>query len=140
MDRVFKHRWQTILFFTVLAVLFLGIFYGAIHGPWDPRFRRRMNERMGTVQTSPPPSPIQGDHITLARGQPLTVGKSRFVFHGIEKRQIHIAVYLLELDPEVAYHHLIPIKAAKKGLRLGGQGYVLTSYGKNRIKLRRQSP
>ena len=137
MDRIFKHKWQTILFFTVIAALFGGIFYGAYHGPWDPRFKRRLDERMGTVKVARP-SPIQKDKITLDRGQPLTVGKNKFVFHGIDRNQIHIAVYLLELDPEVPYHHRIEIKSARKGVRLGGQNFRLVSSGKNRIKLSRK--
>lgn len=134
MDRVFKRRWQTILFFSVLAILFFGIFYGAYHGPWDPRFRRRMEQTERLNKKAPPP-PIQKDKITLTRNEPLTVGKKRFVFHGIEKNQIHIAVYLLELDSEFAYHHRIPIKEAKRGFRLGEQNFILLSRGKNRIQL-----
>ena len=139
MDRMFKHKWQTILFFTVIAALLIGIFYGAYHGPWDPRYKRRLNERMGTAQI-PPRSPIQKDNITLSRGQPLTFGKNRFVFHGIDQGQIHIAVYLLELDPEVPYHHHINVDEAKKGVRLGGQNFVLISSGKTRIKLSAKAP
>ena len=134
MDSVFKRRWQTILFFSALAILFIGIFYGAYHGPWDPRFRRRM-EQTTHLHKKAPPSPIQKDKITLTCNEPLTVGKNRFVFHGIEKNQVHISVYLLELDPEFAYHYRIPIKEAVRGFRLGGQSLVLLSKGKNRIKV-----
>ena len=118
-----------------MAAILFGVFYGAYHGPWDPRYKRRMNERMGTAKSAAL-SHIEKDKITLNRGQPLVVGKSRLVFHGIEKNRIHVAVYLLELDPEVPYHHQIPIKEAKRELRLGGQDYVLVSHARNRIQLR----
>ena len=134
MDRIFKRRWQTILFFSVLAILFIAIFYGAFHGPWDPRFRRRMEETARQYKKAPPP-PIQKDKITLTRNEPLTVGKNRFLFYGIEENQVHIAVYLLELDPEFAYHYRIPIKEARKGFRMGGQYFVLRSQRQNRIQL-----
>lgn len=136
MEGVFRRRIQAILFFSTLIALGFAIFYGAYHGPWDPRFRRRMEAtRRIYDKKPPPPPPIVNDKATLTRGQPLKIGKNKLLYHGIENEKLHIAVYILELDPEVAYHHRIPIKEAKKGIRLGGQAFNLISYGQSSLQL-----
>ena len=134
MDGVLKHRWQWVLFIGVLVGLTTAIFYGAYHGPWDPRLRNRW-DRMATLNR-PAPLAIQGDKITLLLGQALQLPKIKLIYQGLDKNQIHLAVYLMELDPEVAYMHQIPISKAKRGFRLGDQKMVLLSHSKQRLTLR----
>ena len=137
MDRIFKQRWKTILFFAVLACLFVGIFYGAIHGPWDPRFRRRM-EKYQVQPSNAPKSFVRKDKLTLHLNHPLSTQRYRFVYHGIENHRIHLALYILDLDPNFAYHHRVDIAQARSGFRMGEQAFRLESYGKNKIRLVKQ--
>ncbi len=135
MEGISKRRYQSVLLFSVLAVLVIGIFYGAYRGPWDKSFRNRMEQRFGTFQKELS-SRMQNDKMTLICGQPLSTEKLKLIYHGLEKGRLKMAIYILELDPESAYHYQLPIKEAKKGFRIGGQNFVLESYGKNQIQLR----
>jgi hypothetical protein len=135
MDETKKRRVLGFLLFTVMTGLLFGIFYGAYHGPWDPRLRRRLEERYQAPPTPPPPA-VQGDRVTLFRGQPVTVGKNKLVFYGIEAGFLLLSVYLLELDPATAYNHRIPEKTARAGFTLGGQNFVLTRQSDETVQLR----
>lgn len=137
MDEISKRRLKGILLFSVLGLLLIGIFYGAYHGPWDPSVRNYI--RQGTTPTAgkplPLPAPVPDGTITLRRGQRVTVGKRTLIYQGVKDKQIRLAVYVLDLDPQVAYHHKIPIQEAKKGFRLAGQSYDLISQSRSSIRL-----
>jgi hypothetical protein len=133
-----KRRLLGGLLFAAMASLMFGIFYGAYHGPWDPRLHQRLQERYPARQPVAP-SPVEKDRVTLTRGQPVTVGKNRLVFYGRDDDSLLIAVYILELDPEVAYYHRIPEKEASSGFRLNGQDFALVFHRKNQIQLKTSS-
>ena len=135
MDETKKRRVLGFMLFTVMAGLLFGIFYGAYHGPWDPRLRRHLEERYQAPPTPPPPA-VQGDRVTLLRGQPVIVGKNKLVFYGLQAGCLLLSVYLLELDPDVAYHHRIPAKAARAGFTLGGQNFVLARQSDESVQLK----
>lgn len=135
MEEAKKRRLQGFLLFAAMASLIFGIFYGAYFGPWDPRLRRRLQELYATPTPAPPPV-VQKDRVTLTRGQPVTVGKNKLVFYGLENDSFLISVYLLDLDPEVAYHYRISEKEAKGGFTLGGHDFALVLHRKNQIQLR----
>ena len=134
MEEWSQNRFLRIFVLMVMAGIVFGLFYRAYNWP--------------AGQSPPPPetaylddppkkklSPIKENQVTLLRGRPVTVSKKKLVYHGLDNGRIHIAVYILELDPEVPYHHRIPVKEAKKGFRLGGQQFFLDAYGKHRIRL-----
>ena len=135
MEEATKRRLQGVLLFAAMASLIYGIFYGAYFGPWDPRLRRRLQERYA-MPPPPPPPPVQKDRVTLTRGQPVVVGKSKLIFYGLENNYFLMALYLLDLDPEVAYYYRISDKKAKGGFTLGGQYFALVFHRKNQIQLR----
>lgn len=134
MEEWSKNRFFSIFVLLVMAGIVVGLFYRAYN--WPAGQGPRPPE---TAYLDDPPkkklSPIKGNRVTLLRGRPVTAWKKKLVYHGLDNDRIHIAVYILELDPEVPYHHKIPVKEAKKGFRLGGQKFFLAAYGKHRVQL-----
>jgi len=130
-----KNRFLNIFVLIVMAGIVVGLFYRAYKWPVGQSGVHPPEKKTKTVSTSKARSPIQGHRVTLLRGRPVTAWKNKLVYHGLDNGRIHIAVYILDLDPEVPYHHKIPIKEAKKGFRLGGQKFQLEAYGKHRIRL-----
>lgn len=138
MDETSKRRLKGILLFCVLGLLLIGIFYGAYHGPWDPRLRSYVHEGPPKATVSkpmPPPVPVQDGTITLRRGRRVTFGKRTFIYQGAKDKQIRLAVYVLDLDPQVAYHHRIPLQEAKRGFRVAGHSYHLISQSRSSLRL-----
>jgi hypothetical protein len=137
MDEISKRRLKGVLLFSVLGFLLFGIFYGAYHGPWDPRLRNYVRQGPTATVTKPlpPPAPVQDGTITLRRGLRVTVGKRALIYYGVKDKQIHLAVYVLDLDPQVAYHHRIPLQEAEKGFRVAGHAYHLISQNRSTIRL-----
>lgn len=137
MDEIPKRRLKGVLLFSVLGLLLFGILYGAYHGPWDPRLRDyvRKGSPAAIAKPLPPPAPVQDGTIMLRRGQRVTVGKRTLIYQGVKDKQIHLAVYVLDLDPQVAYHHKIPLQEAKTGFRLAGQSYQLIWQSRSSIRL-----
>ena len=138
MDRIFKHRWQTVLFFATLAGIVYGIFYSAYRGPWAQSVQRRIDQAMRRYEQNAP-KPIEKGRIVLSPNQPLKVDKKSLVFSGIENGQLLIAVYMLELDPQVPYFHRIPIAEARQRFHLGGQAFKLVAHDEQGITLRARS-
>jgi len=134
MEEWSKNRFFSIFVLLVMAGIVFGLFYRAYNWPAGQSMRppETTSKDASSKKTL---SPIKDNRVTLLRGRPVTEWKKKLVYHGLENDRIHIAVYILELDPEVPYHHKIPVKEAKKGFRLGGQKFFLAAYGKHRIKL-----
>jgi hypothetical protein len=137
MEETRKRRWLIILFFTVIAGLFIGFIYSAITGRVDPRYRRRLENsvtRFNERQQQKAPDTI---NITLNVGQQIQVGKNKIAFKALENGMLHLELFILELDPEAGYPHTIPVKDARRGIELGDHRYVLKSASKSQIKLKR---
>lgn len=134
MEELPKKRLTGVLFFLLTGAFVFAIFYSAYHPAMTPR--APIAENPGApAQKKEIENPIKDNRITLAIGNPVTVWKRKLLYHGIEEDRIHIAVYILELDPEVPYHHRVPIDEAKEGIHLAGKAFDLVSYGKRSITL-----
>ena len=129
MQDVHKQRIKGFLMFFAMGMLVFGIFYGTYHGPWDKSLRNdmaRIKKLYDKRAKERPKLPaVQKDRIILALDQPVRFGRNEYVFKGLEDGRIHIAVYILDLDPEAAYHHTVPLREAGKGFRLAGQPFKL---------------
>jgi hypothetical protein len=134
MEGISKEYIKSALVFAAMAAITFGIFYGAYHGTWDKDFQRQVRETKWAWETIKPLA-TANDKVTLTLQKPVVVGKNKLVFQGLEHNQIHIAVYILAIDPQSAYHHTISIREAKKGFRLGEVHFKLVDYDKNEIRL-----
>jgi hypothetical protein len=136
MDEVAKHRLKGIFLFSILGVLSFGIFYVAYHGPWDPRLRNYIKQGPAATKKPPPPSlPLQDGKFTLLRGRRITIGNRALIYYGVNQECLHLAVYVLDLDAQTAYHHQIPIHEARRGFRIAGHEYILVSAHRSSIQL-----
>lgn len=124
MRDVFKHRLKGLLVFVVMGLLAFGIFYGAYHGPWDQRFREDMASRNWVYERPRLPA-VQKDRIILALDEPVRFKGYKFVYRGLDQGRIRLAVYIMDLDPESAYLHVVPVREARQGLRLAGETFRL---------------
>ena len=131
MEETHKNRWLTVSYIALIAVFFSGFIYAAFVGSKDAA-NRRLENTDARFQ-----SRTEGAHIVLSLGREQIVGRNKLVYHGLKDGRIHIAVYIADLDPKVAYHHLISVEEARKGLRLGGQTFILISAGKSIARLKR---
>lgn len=137
MEETRKRRWLIVLFFSVIASLFIGFIYAAINGPMDPRYRRRLENavtRFKQQQRQKPPDTV---NITLDLNQEIQIGKNKIAFVGLENNILHLELFIMELDPEAGYPQAIPLKTARQGVQLGDYRYILKSAGKTRIRLQR---
>jgi len=133
MEETHKNRWLVVSYIVLIAFFAIGFIYAAYVGSKDVR-NRRLERTAASLQTR-----TDGVDIMLSLGRERMVGRNKMVYHGLNEGKIHIAVYIADLDPEVAYHHTITPKDARKGIRLGGQPFVLISAGKSSIHLK-QNP
>ena len=134
MEESGKKKLKAILLFILMGGFVFAIFYSAYHPAMNPRTFNPAKPAP-PVQKKKIENPIKDNRITLTLGKPVTVWKRKLVYRGIEEDRIHIAVYILELDPEVPYHHRIPIDEAEAGINLAGKSFDLVSYGKRSVEL-----
>lgn len=137
MEETRKRRWLIILFFGVIACLFIGFIYTAMKGPIDPRYRRRLENAVTQYRERQRLKPPDTVNISLGLDQEIQIGKNKLVFKGIENKILYLELFILELDPEAGYPRAIPISKARGGIQLGDHFYVLKSAGKSRIRLKR---
>jgi len=131
MEETQKNRWLAVSYVALIAVFIIGFIYAAYVGSRDAR--DRLLENTG----APLQSRTDGVDIILSLDREQKVGRNKLVYHGLKEGRIHIAVFIADLDPEVAYHHTITLKDARKGIRLGGQPFVLISASKSTVRLKR---
>lgn len=130
MEETHKNRWLTISYIALIAVFFIGFIYAAYVGSRDAR-DPRLADNATHLQTR-----TDGVDIILFLGRERIVGRNKLVYHGLKNGRIHIAVYIMDLDPKVAYHHQISLKEARKGLRLGGHSFILIYAGNSTLRLK----
>lgn len=81
-------------------------------------------------------SKVSKDNVFMVKDSSVTINKCKLVFMGIEDKNIHLDLYLLDLDPQCVYHQIIPKAAAIEGFRLGDSEYQLISVNKKVLKLK----
>lgn len=81
-------------------------------------------------------SRIVDNRILLKKDKSVTVNKSRLVFKGMKDQRILLDVYLLDLDPEVAYPHSIAMDDVHKNIRLGDSFFQFLKVSKRVLQLK----
>ena len=133
MQGVYKERFKGLIVFIGIFMLSFVIFYGAYRASRSPGADRDVLDNRWLYEKPDPLVPA--DRIILTLGQPLQVGDNRYVFLGLKHGRIQIAVSVLALDPEYAYHHEITVREARQGLRLAGRDFKVSSYSGSRLVL-----
>jgi hypothetical protein len=127
-----NNRLMPLIFFTVMGVAAFGAL-GALYndGPAGD----------GTVATATvKPSGDPGE-IYMALDTAVDTGQAQFIYKGItDDDRIRIHVVIPDLDPEIAYVHLVDMRTAKKGFKLLGRRYRLVVVNKHRLRIHSESP
>ena len=127
-----------VLFFGLIASLFVGFIYLALTGPIDPRYQRRLEEAAASFKKDlKSRSPVDTINIFLPVGERVRVDKNVLVYRGLENKMVLIDVFISDLDPQTPYRHQIPKSAAGKDIRLGGHNYLIQTIGAKKLKLKR---
>ena len=138
MEQTRKRRWLMVLFFGLIASLFIGFIYVALTGPIDPRYQRRIeNAASDFRQELKSRNPVDRINIILPVGERIQVDNNVVVYRGLNNGIALIDVYITDLDPRSAYRHSVPKSDIGKNIRLGGHAYQLKSIGSAKIKLKR---
>ncbi len=129
-----NNNWFTLfLFFLILALVVGGMYYTSSDNFKNikPVDRKEFDFSGRPVQ----PMSHPGQFI-LVKDKKYTVGRSSFIYKGIESNTIIIDHYLLDLDTEQAYEKRFLKKEAKKEMLLGEGKYQLYSVNKNFLILK----
>lgn len=85
---------------------------------------------------SPSTAPVQV--WVLYRDRPVSIGRSRLVFRGIDADgNLRIDAVVPELDPQRAYAHTITRERARNGFRIADENYRLKRVGRSALILYR---
>jgi hypothetical protein len=137
MEETRKRRWLIILFFTLVACLFIGFIYSAMTGSVDPRYRRRLEDSVNRFKEQQRRLQPDTVNIALRLNEEIQVGKNKIAFKGLKKNTLHLELFILDLDPEGGYPYALPVKEARRGIQLGEHRYVLKSASPSHIRLQR---
>lgn len=138
--------WLQLVAFTGAGILAFAGLYGLVTllGVSEPN-PRQMSQRLfrNDTDVSPPRSPAAGqlEVWVLHRDRPVTIGRSRVTFRGLDEGgNLRIDAVLPELDPQRVYAHSIPREQARKGFRIANEGYRLKKIGRSAVVLYRTAP
>jgi hypothetical protein len=120
-----KKGWMAILFiFFCLAVPF-GLTYYVSTPTSKARFEKL--RARGTAANVKVESQISAKQLLLVKNDRVRVKNACLVFKGIEKGQVVLDLYLLELDPGHAYPQRFSREINGNAIRLGDVSYAVTS-------------
>lgn len=133
MENKRKHKWLSILFFSVSGIVFGTSLYlitaGAATSP-DP-----VAVNVASAVNALPYPDEPRVLVTLKRDTRQRVGNLDIIYRGVQDRKIRLEVYVRELDPQYAYRHAIALDEASRGFRLAGAHMKLLSARNARAKL-----
>ena len=128
------------MFGPLLIVAFLTIIFGILYA--SSSFlsvdKERVESELATERLIMQPAKKIGQ-VVLKVGEQKVVGKNGLVYRGLDKKQILLDLYLLEMDPQQAYRKKFTKKAAKERMVIGGQEYRLYSVNKSHLILKNTS-
>jgi hypothetical protein len=129
-----KKTWATPVFITVvIASSFLLLYYSSNHYSEQPGQQTR---KAVDYDGRPVKSIAKPGQVILPKNEKIVVGKNGLVFKGVEKSEVILDLYLLEMDPEQAYRKRFSKKEAKNEMILGGQRYRLLSANDRYLSLK----
>ena len=134
MERTDRHRWPSILYFTIAALIFSSFMYYLAIGATNPT-RQRAPSATGYTKT-PYEITKLGNKIILHADTLTKFGKTKLKYRGVDSDYLLIDVYILDLDPQYGYAYKIPIKSARKNFRLYEHTFTLVSQNKSKVSLR----
>ena len=138
MEETRKRRLLIILFFGMIAWLFVGFIYLALTGPRDPRYRQRLEDAAARYKKELDTRRSEDTiNIFLSVGKRVRVDDNVMIYRGLENRMALVDVFITLLDPQTSYRHRIAKSDTGKIVRLGGHDYQIKSISASRLRLKR---
>ena len=151
MNETRLRHWLTILSYTMVSIIFLGLLY-FITETFIPKTSSELIPNKDALSARFISLPkwntasrdsqkkalldAMKEKITLSINQEKKIGKSKIIYRGLEGNStFKIDVVILELDPNSFYRYRIKIDDAKKGFRLAGQNFKLISTRKSALQI-----
>lgn len=122
----------------VMGLLLFGGLYLLLGGGWTRADASPNSTPPGAGSPAATGGILPQEILVLRPGEAKTIGKTRIVYRGIEEARgaMRLDVSLLELDPQVAYRHLIGIRGAQEQFSLAGLKFRLLSARPDYLQLR----
>ena len=117
---------------SILVLSFLALYYVSTDTyQKSARARQERADVINTTQKAQKPN-----QVVLKKNERREVGRTALVYRGMEKKEILVDLYLLDLDPKQGYTKRVSIPDAKKELKLGGVTYSLVSANRNYLTMK----
>ena len=129
-------RSQTIVSSVLLVIVMVtavSMCYREMTGKFEDR--RRENQLRADAAQPHRKTTILDDRVVLIKDEGVTLGRTRLVYTGLADGSIHIALYLLDLEPSYPYPRRITKEEARKGIQLGPRRYRLYSVNSKSLVL-----
>jgi hypothetical protein len=129
-----KKGWLAILFILFCLAIPFGLTYYVSTPATKARFEAWRNR--GTAANVPAQSRISAGQVLLIKNDRVRVKNTCLVFKGLEKGQVVVDLFLLELDPETAYPQRFSRKTNGDTIRLGDVTYAVKSVNNGSLTLK----
>lgn len=129
-----KFKSFPLLLFVFLVLTMMSVYFLLSNPEPNELFERVKESKANTDFTKR--SMVFKDEVVLLKDKGVTINNSRLVFTGFEDEVIHLDLFLLELDPQYAYHQTLSKVSAKEGVRLGDSEFRLLSVNKKKLNLK----
>ncbi len=123
----------TLLLLLILAIPFVLMYY--LSTDFYKRRSEQWTRSPAEVEQAVKPQ-LNADRVILEKNERVAVGRTSLVYRGIEKKMIHIDLYLLDLDPEESFRLKFSKKEAKKSISIGDNTYRLLSMNDRFLNLK----
>ena len=130
-----KQKWPAMVFFSISSLIFLVSVWYLFTGALNPEYYWQSSETLALE--SPEPLLKKEDPVVLAKNQGAQVGDTRIVYRGSRGGNLHMDLYILQLDPHYGYPHSIEEAQARKGFRMGEYHFKVLVASDNKISLKR---
>lgn len=134
-----KRGWIAVLFILICLSIPFGLTYYVSTQGFKEKYARWTGSSAEPVaeqkQIDNQISPDQ--RLTLVKGERVEIYNTSLVYRGAEKGQVHMDLFLEDLDPARAYPQSFPVDGENNRLvRLGDVAYKVEGIGKNSLILR----
>ncbi len=129
-----KKGWLAILF----IIFCLAVPFGLTYYVSTPKSKERFEawKTRGTNANVQAESQISAKQLLLIKNDRVKVKNTCLVFKGLEKGQVLLDLYLLELDPVHAYPQRFSRETNGKAIRLGDVTYAVKSANNSSLTLK----
>ena len=129
-----KQNWITATFLGGVILIMGSLIYSMAAAPINTGFSSWSAPANASAAVQK--SVVRNDRVVLMKNEPLTVGRTKLVFRGLEGSKVHVDVYLLDLDREYGYPNRFSRSRTGERITLGGLNYYVVSTGRKAISFR----